>query len=225
MTDEEIRGQIKSACQFFGGVKAVAGLAKVDGGNLNNWLNFKATMSDEKLSAVLIALGIPNFTPNQAFVHKWSVKSVFMKDFTPALKLYFPDGAKICRARWVKPGPSPKDSLGIGDAPQTLYGITDDNNVRAVLRMPRSLLIQPGNIKGLLTWKNGTQQNSELDIPVGDNTWETGVPSLAEFDRAWGDQAPSLNIDDVNEAIRTKGVTFEQAITAIKAIRKPRKKP
>lgn len=221
--DLEFRKRLKEACAFFGGITAVAQKSGLDAGNLSRWFKGKASYSNDRVSLALNVLGLPDGVPDATYVHSWKIQRVFLKDYTAALRCYFPGVAQICRAPWVVPSPSWKESYNYGEGHDTLYGITD-GNIRAVLSMPRSLLIQKENIKGILNWKNGTQENSVLDIPEEKYIWKTGVPNIAEFDRAWGDQAPSLSIDDVNEAIQAKGVTFEQAITAINAILMPRKK-
>ena len=128
----------------------------------------------------------------------------------------------MCRAMWVTQGVSLKDSFSV-NAVDTLYALTD-GNVRAILRMPRSLNLQKENIKGFVTWKNDTPEDSELDISEEDEAWATGIPTVAEFDRAWSGQSRSVTSKDVLDAIRKKGITNEQAIKAINAVRIPRKK-
>lgn len=221
--DLESRKQLKQACSFFGGITAVAQKSGLDAGNLSRWFNGKASYSNDRASLALNALGLPDGIPDTSLVHSWKIKRVFLKDYAAALRCYFPHGAQICRAPWVVPGPSFKETFHIDEGHDTLYGITD-GNVRAVLSMPRSMLIQKENMKGILSWKKGTQENSFLDIPEEKYIWKTGVPSIAEFDRAWGRQAPSLSKEDVIEAIREEGVSFEDAIEAIKGIKNKRKK-
>lgn len=212
----QTRQQLKVACRFFGGIKPLAQCIGSNQGNLSRWLNGHTTLSEEKISDFLVALGLAGGTPDTTQVHVWSIKRVAFLDLTPGLSLYFPNGAEICAAPWVNSGFNLRDSFDIGEGLETLYALTD-GNVRAILRVPRSLLIQKENIKKLINWKNGTQQKSTLVIPDISEAWRSGVPSIHEFDRAWGGEAPSLSEKDVIEAIREKGISFEEAIAAINA--------
>jgi hypothetical protein len=215
---------IKLACKLHGGIKPVAENLGIDPGNLNKWLNGKRGLPHEKEIQLINELGFADSKPRRDIVHSWKINRVFLNNLKESLRIYFPSKALICRAPWVNTGTSIKDSFHIGDAPQNLYGICD-GSVRAILRIPRSLLIQPENIKGWLTWKDGSQEKSKLSISDASDTWKTGVPSIAEFDRAWGGKIPTLIAEeDVIEAILDAGVTFEEAIEAIKSINKKRKK-
>ena len=209
---------VKSACAFYGGIKPLSVSSGLNQGNLSSWVNGKPSLSDERTAIAWQALGLPDGKPDASLVHSWTIKRVFLRDYTPALKLFFPNGAKIARAPWVVPGPSLKDTFSIGDAHQTLYGITD-GNVRAILRLPRSLLIQKENIHGFLKWTNGNQKNSVLDIPDDNNVWTSGTPTIREFDRAWFGGDSVLTEDDLLAVIREQGLTIEEAIGAIKRLK------
>jgi len=179
------KNQLKVACRFLGGIKPVAAEMEINQGNLSRWLNGEPTLGDDKIVRLLKILGLPNGKPSHDRVHVWSITRVAFLDITPGLALYFPYGAKICRAPWVNLGMNIKDSFGIGTVTENLYAISD-GHTRAVLRVPRAKLLQKENYKNFLKWKNSTDKNSVLNIPKITREWETGIPSVEEFDRAWG---------------------------------------
>ncbi|PCI40968.1 MAG: hypothetical protein COB46_05305 [Rhodospirillaceae bacterium] len=65
--------------------------------------------------------------------------------------------------------------------------------------------------------ENGTQKNSVLNIPTITDVWKTGKPSITEFDAAWSSSATTLTESDVLNALRESGISFEDAISAIKS--------
>lgn len=217
------RDKIKIACRFYGGIKPLAAALGVNQGNLSRWLNGKPTLSNAKIANLLKLIGLPYGSPDTSEVHVWSIRRVAFLNLTPGLSLYFPDGAEICRAPWVVPDPSIKETFGIGDGLDNLYAITD-GKARAILRIPRALLLQKENYKNLLHWKCSDQNVSVLNIPEITEEWINGKPSKEEFDRAWSQPLPSLTEADVIKAIREKGISFGDAIEAIQAINKPRMK-
>lgn len=222
--NQAVRDQIKVACRFYGGIKPLSEAIGINKGNLSRWLNGKPTMSDEKVAQLLQLIDLPKGEPSTSKVLTWTIKRVAFLDLTPGLSLYFSNQPKICRAPWVNLGPNLKESYGLISGPENLYAISD-GCTRVILRIPRSLLLQKENYKNFLKWKNGTPEKSVLRIQKDDEAWAAGTPSIAEFDRAWGDQKPPIfSEEDVLLAIREEGVSCEEAIKAIKAIRKSRKK-
>lgn len=222
--NQAVRNQIKVACRFYGGIKPLSDAIGINKGNLSRWLNGKPTMSDDKVAQLLQLIGLPEGAPITSMVHTWTIKRVAFLDLTPGLSLYFSRQPEICLAPWVNLGPNLKESYGLITGPENLYAITD-GRTRAVLRIPRSLLLQKENYKNFLKWKNGKPENSVLPIHKDNQTWATGTPSIIEFDRAWGNQKPpTFSEKDVLLTIREEDVSFEEAIKAIKTIRKSRKK-
>jgi len=216
----QARQQLKIACRFYGGIKPLSQLIGSNPGNLSRWLNGHTTLSEAKVSQLLDILGLSGGVADTDRVHTWTLKRVAFLDITPGLSLYFPNGGEICAAPWVNSGFNLRDSFNIGEGLKTLYAISD-GNVRVILRIPRSLLIQKENIKNFLQWKNGTPQKSVLSIPTITDGWSKGVPSIDEFDNAWGDTspAPTKTESDLIDAVRDAGVSIEDAITAIKSIK------
>jgi len=215
------REGLKTACRFFGGIKAVATRSGVDDGNLSKWLRGQQTLSEAKASMVMQTLGLPDGTPDTSRVHIWHVERVNRINYAPAFALFFPNGAQIARAPWSYSGleilktgiVALKENMRANA--NALYALTD-GKTRAIIRMQEALLLQPENIKGSLTWRNGTQDKSFLNLSPHDKLWLSGTPTPGEFDAVWNDTTKPLTTDDVIAAIHDEGITNAEAIRRIR---------
>lgn len=220
---DDVRKQVKVACRFFGGIKPVAASLGINQGSLSRWLSGKPSLGDEKVKQLFQLIGFDGSKPDSKKVHSWKIKRINFLDLTPALSLYFPKRAKIARAHWVVPGPSIKETFGIGAGMDNLYAITD-GHTRAVLRIPRALLLQKENTKDLLDWKVTNQKDSFIQIPEGSESWMQGAPSVAEFDQVWGKEHPEKTIDDLDELCRKKGLSIDEAYAILERTNSKRRK-
>ncbi|MEG3620048.1 hypothetical protein V5T82_16405 [Magnetovibrio sp. PR-2] len=215
MFGSDVRKQLKVACKFFGGQKSVTDQAGIDNSNLGKWLNGKPTLSEKNVDAFLEALGLPSGLPDESHVHIWRVTTVTFKNYVPALKLYFPNGAQIAGAPWSQFGfQNPAKMFLPSKYNDNVFALTD-GTVRAIIRLPRSILLQNENIGSLVTWRDGKRGKSVLDITEDDQAWVNGVPSLAEFDAAWRSTSTTLTAQDVLDVIKREGISFEEAIRRI----------
>ncbi|PCI39241.1 MAG: hypothetical protein COB46_09425 [Rhodospirillaceae bacterium] len=215
------RKDLKQACIFFGGIRGLSRLTDINAGNISKWFNGQPTLSDEKLSILLKELGFQDGTVDEDRVHSWVLKKVInanlrATDLTPALKLYFPKGAKIAKAPWAVAGLKSLKRTITGNAPPpAVYAITD-GKTRVVLHLTANLILHKGNIKSHLNWRDGVEEKSILDIAEDNQTWIKNVPSIQEFDAVWNNAKTTLSLDDINTAIQNEGITFEEAIKRIR---------
>ena len=215
------RKDLKQACIFFGGIRGLSRLTDINAGNISKWFNGKPTLSDEKLSILLKALGFQDGTVDDDRVHSWVLKKVInaslqTTDLTPALKLYFPKGAKIAKAPWAVAGLKTLKRTITGNAPPpAIYAITD-GQTRVVLHLTANLILHKGNIKSHLKWRDGTEEKSILDITEDHKIWIEDVPSIQEFEAVWDNLKTTPSLDDVNTAIQSEGISFEEAIKRIR---------
>ncbi|PHS74293.1 MAG: hypothetical protein COB59_12225 [Rhodospirillaceae bacterium] len=215
MFGNDVRLKLKMACRLLGGQKSVANSAHIDNSNFGKWLKGQPTLSEENIQAVLTAMGLPDGEPDTKNIHCWNIKNSFLNNLSSALSLYFPYTAEMARAPWVVQGPSLKDTLGIGDAPNTLYALTD-GKTRAILRMPRSVIIQENNVLPVIKWRNDTPEKSVLLIEEIKSGWVTGVPTVKEFDLAWNAQGHQVTDHDVLQAIKDADISNKEAVRRIK---------
>lgn len=220
MSSDEIRAQLKTACHFFGNQKTVALAAGIDNSNFGKWLKGSPTLSEDKLNRVLMVMGIPNFTPDADYVHVWQYTDPPAQltdlDMVPAFRLYFPNGAEIAKAPWAKKGVNQikRALITPWKQPRATYAITD-GNVRAIMRFPTPGLIQKRNINSFLKWRDGTEEQSILNITDEEN-WVDGTPSIDEFDAVWSAPPDQENAEDLIKTVREQGITFGEAIRRIK---------
>jgi len=218
MFGNDVRQQLKVACRFFGGQKAVAERAGIDNSNFGKWLKGGSTLSEENVLAVLDVLGLPNGKPDESRVHLWKIKSVTLKNYVPALKLYFPTDAQIAGASWSQPGfQHPAKMFLPSKYNDNVFALTD-GKLRAILRLPRSVIIQKENIGSHVKWRNGTRAKSILNITEEDEAWVRDTPTIAEFDSVWFGTSQPVSGQDVLRAIEEEKISFEEAI---RRIRKP----
>ena len=221
MKHELNRNNLKQACIFFGGIRGISRLTDINAGNISKWFNGKPTLSDEKLSILLKELGFQDGTVDQDRVHSWVLKKVInanllATDLTPALKLYFPKGAKIAKVPWAVAGLKTLKRTITGDAPPpAIYAITD-GKTRALLHLTANLILHKGNIKSHLKWRDSAEEKSILDITEDHQTWIEDVPSIHEFEAVWNNAETAPSLDDVNTAIQSEGISFEEAIKRIR---------
>lgn len=210
------RQQIRATCRLYGGIKAVADKAGVDDGNLSRWLRGQPTLSEEKAADVLYVLGIPAGQPDASRVHTWRIKSVTFKDYVPALKTYFPNGAQIAGASWSQPGfQNPAKMLLPSKYKDNIFALTD-GTIRAVLRLPRSIIIQKENIGSHVRWRNGTRAKSILNITEEDEAWAHGAPTIDEFDSVWSEIKRPISPQGILQAVEDEGISYEEAIQRIR---------
>lgn len=224
MIDLEIRLQIKQACHFFGGQKAVADVAGADNSNFGKWLAGGTTLSDAKVTAILDVMGLPGLEPDTSRVHGWYVKSspggsIANFDFMDTASLYFPNGARIAKAPWVEPGLNTLKRMALLKQPKSVYALTD-GHCRAVLRLATPMALQKGQVKPPFLWRDGNEGASILNISDIQEQWLSGTPSLAEFDAVWQDKEAPLSKEDLLEVIRHEGISYQEAVRRILSNRK-----
>jgi len=77
-------------------------------------------------------LGFQDGTVDEDCVHSWTLKkginaNLKSTDLTPALKLYFPKGAKFAKSPWAVAGLKTLKRTITGNAPPpAIYAITDE---------------------------------------------------------------------------------------------------
>lgn len=224
MVNMSKRLQIKQACYFFGGQKAVADAAGADNSNFGKWLAGGTTLSDAKVNAILDVMGLPDLKPDISRVHIWFVKSVpdnsmTSFDFMDAVSLYFPSGGGIAKASWVEPGLKTLKRMVLLRQPKSVYALTD-GRCRAVLRLATPMALQKGQVKPPLLWRDGKEEASILNISDIQEQWISGTPSLAEFDAVWGDKEAPLSKEDLMAVIRCEGISYQEAVRRILSNRK-----
>ncbi|PCI39971.1 MAG: hypothetical protein COB46_07715 [Rhodospirillaceae bacterium] len=194
-------------------MKAVAERAKIDNSNLAKWMKGKPTLSEENVMSLLKAMGLrSDLTPDPECVNSFYVKKTFLVNILKSLDIYFPNGATIMRSPWVKQGISLTDTFGIGPAPQTLYALYD-GQTRAILRLPRSLILYPEKLSKKFTWKT---EPIYIDGPNNFQIWETKVPSIDQFDSAFNYSGKRFTAKDVLNAIQCANMSYEEAIKRLK---------
>jgi len=214
MIDEKKRRQLKAACNFFGGQRAVALAAGVDNSNFGKWLQGGPTLSEQNVDAVLRYMGLPNGEPDDSIVHVWKVNKVRGVDFTQALKLYFPNGGKIGKSAWAFPDTAHDDSWR---NVLFVYGMSD-GHVRAILRHPLKHNDDHNSIlKSHLEWRHGDERTSQLRIMEKIEKWTEGALTPHEFDLVWQDVGLSPETQRVITAFEQEGITPEEAVRRIRA--------
>ena len=214
-----IRLQLKEACYFFGGQKAVADAAGADNSNFGKWLAGGTTLSDAKINVILDVMGLPGLKPNTSNVHVWYVKSspggsISNLDFADAASLYFPSGGSVAKAAWVEPGLKTLKRMALLRQPKSVYALTD-GHCRAVLRLGTPMALQKGQVRPPFLWRNGEEEVSILNISDIQEQWISGTPSLAEFDAVWVDKEIPLSKEDLMAAICNEGITYQEAVRRI----------
>ena len=213
MFDEQFRQSLKVACKFFGGQKAVAQAAHIKESNFSKWLQGGPTLSPENIDTVLQVMGLPDGKPDTSRVHVWHVNKIEGIDFTPALKLYFPNGGEIAKSDWAIPD---IDFVARSRVPLLIYGMTD-GHVRAILRRSLKGHYQwDEHLISHLKWRNGNAEDSELIIFEKFSKWAQGLITQKEFDFAWNNEALTLGAQRVLAAIDQLGITYEEAIQRIR---------
>ncbi|PCI39897.1 MAG: hypothetical protein COB46_07910 [Rhodospirillaceae bacterium] len=221
MNNELNRKDLKQACIFFGGIRGLSRLTGINAGNISKWFNGQSTLSDEKVSVVLNALGFQDGSIDTDHVHSWILNKVInanlqATDLTQALKLYFPKGAKIAKAPWAIAGLKTFKRTIKGNAPPpAIYAITD-GQTRVVLHLKANLILHKGNIKSHLKWRDGSEAKSILNITENHQVWIENLPSIQEFDAVWNNLKTTPTLDDVNTSIQSEGISFEEAIKRIR---------
>ncbi len=212
MIDKKKRHQLKAACSFFGGQRAVALSAGVDNSNFGKWLQGTPTLSDQNVDAVLRYMGLPNGTSDHSVVHVWKTRKVRGVDFTQALKLYFPNGGKIGRSAWAFPDTAHDDSYG---NVLFVYGMSD-GPMRAILRHTLKYNDDHDSIlKSHLEWRHGDEKTSQLRILEKIEKWTAGSLTPLEFDYVWHDVGLSPETQRVITAFEAEGITPEEAVRRI----------
>lgn len=224
MVDMGIRLQLKEACHFFGGQKAVALAAGADNSNFGKWLAGGTTLSDAKVYVILDVMGLSGLKPDTSRIHVWYVKSppggsISNFDFADAASLYFPNGGKIAKAAWVKPGLETLRRMVLLRQPKSVYALTD-GYCRAVLRLGTPMALQKGQVMPPFFWRDGKEEASILNISDIQEQWISGTPSLAEFDAVWKDKEAPLSREDLMAVIRNEGITYQEAVRRILENRK-----
>lgn len=209
------RQGLRLVCDFFGGVRAVARATDINHGNLSRWFQGGTTLSDSNVALLLETFRLPEGVPEAQIVHVWHTKNNH-NDLSPALKLFFPNGAQIAHAPWTKPGlDNARKLLQIGKKIPAVYWVTD-GTVRAVLRMPSGLLLQNDNLGDLIKWKGGDKARAVLDVDPDDENWTNGTPTIEEFDAAWSGKTPRATQKDLVHVVRDLEISFDEAIRRIR---------
>lgn len=214
MHNLEDRKALGKACTLFGGMKAVSGELGLHYGNVSKWLRGAKTLSEPNVGKLLEFLGFPMGEPDKTKVHEWRLKGV-MKKLEMAFSLYFPNGAQMAAAPWSVPGP--KSIVKLLNLGQIEIAAMTDGEVRAIVRFPTGLQLQKGTVGAAAKWRGGKPSNNTLFLEQGQEAWEKGPLSIAQFDAAWGDlpdKKPTLV--EVNAAIQEEGLTFEEVIKLIR---------
>ena len=217
MPHEPDRAGLREACRLFGGVRAVARMAELDDGNLSRWLRGQATVSEAKVAALLDVLGLPGGLPRQDVVHEWRMTGVVRGNYPLAFELYFPSGAEVAGASWSQKGVRLViERIKNLERTPEIFGVSD-GHVRAVIRLPSNMLIQPRNMGHVLSWRGGHRDTAILDIEKGSQEWCEGPLTIEEFDQGWGGgKKRELSIQDVDVVIQEEGLTYGQAIERLR---------
>lgn len=217
MITDAHRAGLREACRFFGGIRAVARRTGLNDGNLGRWLQGYPTLSEAKIAELQEALGFVGGLPKRDVVHEWRMDGVIRGDYASAFRLYFPAGAEVAAASWSQPGfRELVRRVRTSDRTPEVIAITD-GRVRAVVRSPSNILLQPKNMGNVLTWRGGDRNSAILNIEKGDPVWCQGPLSIQEFDRVWGAMSEViLTIHDVMSVIQEQGLTYEQAIIRLR---------
>jgi len=168
---------------------------------------------------ILGVMGLPNLKPDTSAVHMWYVKSppgngISSLDFAGAASLYFPNGGKIAKASWVEPGLKTLKRMALLRQPKSVYALTD-GHCRVILRLATPMALQKGQVKPPLSWRDGKEETSILNISDIQEQWISGTPTFAEFDAVWEDRAAPLSREDLMMVIRSEGITYQEAVRRI----------
>ncbi len=118
------RDALRIVFSWFGGIQAVAHNAGFDHGNLSKWLRGAPTLSEERVSKLLDAVGLPNGKANTSHVHSWRSRK-HLSDIGPALSLFFPNGAEVASAPWSMQGISNiSKAFKLKNAPDSLHALS-----------------------------------------------------------------------------------------------------
>lgn len=216
------RQQIRAACRFYGGIKAVADKAHVDDGNLSRWLRGQPTLADEKVADVLSVLGIQNERPDRKRVHAWHLKSI-PADFADAIKFYFPERGNLITVFEVftldemleKYQGSDEMPFGNVRVPGTpCRHFISDTKTRAILHLPTNIRLKTSDLKGTLDWFDGEYRINEIKNKTFAR-WADGIPSITSFDAFFRSIGFGPLESDVINAIENEGITFKEAIRRI----------
>lgn len=220
--EQSDRAKIRAACSLIGSIKAVAGLASVDRGHLTKWLAGQNTLGVDKIAAVLAALGFTNEgIPDQGKIHEWQLGGTagMRKDWKLALRLFFPHGAKIYFAPWTATN-SPLESLTSSIKSffdQEIYALTD-GRTRAILRAPSGMWgVLDDEIENKFLSLEGKMKKERLiNITKHDKNWISGGVSVEEFNKRCGILCRDVSFSEIEEEIKTLGITNAEALIRIK---------
>lgn len=189
-----------------GSMRQVAKAARLQHGNISQWLKGVPQLSEESVGRLEELLGLENGRPIRGLLYHWHRKAK-AEDVIRGLQFVFPKGAKGY-TRWV-PGIGGSVvqvqamNLFIGDV--LPYVFSDGQYHVFVRRANVRPLVFHAALRRVVDLKTFTGPE------MGGAPWSDGNPTLADIRRLPGIEV-GASVSDLVAAIEAQGLSIEQAI-------------
>ncbi|OEJ63869.1 hypothetical protein [Magnetovibrio blakemorei] len=211
---------LRQACDFYGGIRAVALKAGIQNSNLSRWLKGEKTLSNQSVIKFLAAIDIPEGKVDTSKVLEWSINWIIDKKLSKGIELYFPEGEiELARAPWSRWGLDAllKQAMSLGrvskDLPPEIYAMKQEE-VRVVLRRTPGVPLTLKEFGGRVKWKEGSLEASAINISMLDLPWIDGGLSPDEFDRVWEGKNATMN--DIVAYIENSQADTQEVLNLLK---------
>lgn len=211
---------LREACNFYGGIRAVALKAGIQNSNLSRWLKGEKTLSNESVLKFLAAIDLPEGKADTSKVLDWSIDWIREKSLSKGIDLYFPKGKiELARAPWSKWGLDAlfKQAMSLGrvskELPPEIYAMKQ-GEVRVILRRTPGVPLPRSEFGTRVKWKEGSLEASSLNISMLDLPWMDGGLLPDEFDRVW--EGRNATINDIVAYIENSQVDAQEVLNLLK---------
>jgi len=167
-------------------------------------------LSQEKAEELLNHIGLIDGRPDPNRVHIWYPRRLgAINALSVAYKHFFPNGAEMRVAPWSSPRKERWLKLAKLNTQGELHALSDGKR-RVLIRCFFAMVLRKYG-STFLREEGGISSDYKVIDATLDKPWTDGVPTIREFDKAWGDIS-KLTDEDMVQARFDLGLTPEEAI-------------
>lgn len=167
-----------------------------------------------KIGELLNFIGLVDGRPDPNRVHVWYPRQSGTIDaLSTAYKHFFPNGAEMRVAPWSSPRKERWLKLAKLNTQGELHALSD-GKTRVLIRCFFAMVLRKYGSTFLREEGGISSEYKVIDVTL-DKPWTEGVPTIKEFDKAWGELA-KLTDFDILQAVEDLGLTPDEAIRRLR---------